>query len=482
MTGSLSKIKTFRYLKVIFKFFLLSIFILFILLLIPNISNDQIIIFSALTLMFLPILTLLIKLNSLILNIFFFIIYLTHVIGSILFFGNQDAFNYDGFNAIKNFDFNIIQYFVIYSYLFVFWYVIVLIFWFLKKKKRLVKQNIKKELITNKKSSTQIVSNFLYFSTLIISSLLINWMFQNSLGITGIDPVNPVLPFHLGGFLYYYLKFLNPVLIFFLLKKINTPSFIHFLILLLTAIIYGVGSASRFAFSIYTIILLYFLIINKRYLLLLISIIIFSINLSFIEISRNFIYGSQNRNEAANLNIVEHIFNVKNSFIISDIDFSLILSAMIFRIGGTQDVVLAYQYDNNRFGGSLSEFIRYAVYSKYIDVNEVQAEMFDWSPPVDSGFSTGDGGLSAEVLLIANKSYFKTISFAIFIGLIIFIFDYFYEKSLVYNSFFRTLNLILCISGIFFMIIKTQIIFIYILILLFLILHKYFGKKIILSI
>jgi hypothetical protein len=478
MTGSLLIIKSSKYLKDIFIFLLLSICILITLVSIPNISNEQIVIFLALTIMFLPIIIFLINLNSLILNIFFFIIYLTHVIGSILFFGNKNSFNYDGFNAIKNFDFNIKHYLIIYSYLFLFWYVIVLFFWVFKKKKFNVAKKIKNEHFIKKKTSEQIVSNLFYFLTLIFSAILINWMFQNSLGITGIDPVNPVLTFHLGGFLYYYLKFINPLLIFFLLKRINKPGFIHFLILLLTAIIYGVGSASRFAFSIYTIILLYFLIINKRYILLFLTLIIFSISLSFIEISRNFIYGSQNKNEAANFNIVEHINNVNSSFIISDIDFSLILSAMFFRIGGTQDVVLAYQYDNSRFGGSFSEFIRYAIYSKYIDVNDVQSEMFDWLPPIDSGFSTGDGGLSAEVLLIANKSYLKTIYFAIFIGLLILIFDSFYKKSLIYNSFFKTLNLILCISAIFFMIIKTQTIFIYILIFILWVLHKLYYFKI----
>jgi hypothetical protein len=253
-------------------------------------------------------------------------------------------------------------------------------------------------------------------------------MFQNSFGITGVDTGIQPLPFHIGGLIFYIIRFIVPLFIFFLFYTHSDVKLIHFSALFIFTIMYGIASASRLGFILYDIIILFFLFKEKRFFLLFLSIIITVIMLFFIEISRNFIYGTNQVNESANLNILEHFINIFKFFLNAKADYFSLINGMFFRLGGTQDVVLASQYDTNLFGGSFKEFLRYTINPNIINVDLVQRELYDWSPPDGSGFSTGDGTLSAEILMIANNSYLKIILLSIF-----FFFLFLYYDFILFN-------------------------------------------------
>ena len=420
-------------LNLIYKYyyFYIGLFFSIYLLIDPNTKIDQFNIFILLYLLFFPLNQIVKTLKSTTLNYFFLIIFLSHILGSALFFGSKDIFTYSGFSAIKNFNFNIVDYFKIYSYLFLFWYCIAFLFLLIKRIKfyKINKIKFTLNLITlNLKNSNNKKFNLIFFPLLIILFFVINWMFQNSFGITGVDTGIQPLPFHIGGLIFYIIRFIVPLFIFFLFYTHSDVKLIHFSALFIFTIMYGIASASRLGFILYDIIILFFLFKEKRFFLLFLSIIITVIMLFFIEISRNFIYGTNQVNESANLNILEHFINIFKFFLNAKADYFSLINGMFFRLGGTQDVVLASQYDTNLFGGSFKEFLRYTINPNIINVDLVQRELYDWSPPDGSGFSTGDGTLSAEILMIANNSYLKIILLSIF-----FFFLFLYYDFILFN-------------------------------------------------
>ena len=419
----------------------------------PNNNIDQFYIFFCLYVLFYPLNHIVKNFKSTTIKCFFLIIFLSHILGSSLFFGSKDIFTYSGFSAIKNFQFNIIDYLQIYSYLFLFWYSIVLLYLITKRIKfhkiKKIKVNINLIKFKLNNSSNKKI-NYIFFTTLIFLFFVINWMFQNSFGITGVDTGIQPLPFHLGGLIFYIVRFVIPILIFFLLYSHSNIKFLHLLSLFIFTILYGIASASRLGFVLYDIILIYFLFKEKKFFLLSLTIITSIVMLFFIEISRNFIYGTNQVNESANLNIIQHLINIYNFSISAKADYFSLINGMFFRLGGTQDIVLASQYDNNIFGGSLTEFIRYTIDPKIIDVEFVQRELYDWSPPQGSGFSTGDGTLSAELLMIANHSYFKILLLSLFFFLLFKFYDFlhnniFDNKSKVFSTVIIFLNMVLII-------------------------------------
>ena len=418
-----------------------------------NTSIDQFYIYFCLYILFFPLNQAVKNLNSITIKYFFVLIFLSHILGSALFFGSKDIFEYSGFLAIKNFKFNIFNYLKIYSYLFLFWYSIVF-FYLITDRFKFYK--IKKVKFTfnmisfNFYTSSNKIIDFIFFTSLLIIIFIINWMFQNSFGITGIDTGIQLLPFHLGGLIFYVVRFIFPLVLFLLLFNHSSIRFIHLLSLFIFSILYGIASASRLGFVFYDIILIYFLFKRKSYFFLILSLISTIFMLFFIEISRNLIYGTSQINESAGFNIFEHLINIYNYAITVEANYFSLINSMFFRLGGTQDVVLASQYDNNLFGGSLNEFIRYTINPKIINVDFVQRELYDWSPAQGLGFSTGDGTLSAELLMIANNSYFKILLLSILFFFLFKLYDFLYynivnEKTKTYSAIIIFLNMVLII-------------------------------------
>lgn len=441
--------------SLLYKYYYLAIGLAFsfYLLIDPNTKIDQFNIFFCLYLLFFPLNQIVRNFKSATIKYFFLIIFLSHILGSALFFGSKDIFTYSGFSAIKNFKFNITEYLQMYSYLFLFWYSIVFLYLITNRIKFYEIKKIKITLNLIKFKSNNNLNkkiDFIFFTILFVLFFLINWMFQNSFGITGVDTGIQPLPFHLGGLIFYTVRFIIPLLLFFLLSTHSNIKLIHLFSLFIFTIMYGIASASRLGFVLYDMIILYFLFKEKKLFLFSLSIVTSIIMLFFIEISRNFIYGTNQVNESANLNILEHLINIYNFSISAKADYFSLINGMFFRLGGTQDVVLASQYDANIFGGSLTEFFRYTINPKIINVELVQRELYDWSPPEGSGFSTGDGTLSAEVLMIANHSYFKIFLLSLFFFFLFKFYDFLQHniinnKSRLFSTVIIFLNMVLII-------------------------------------
>lgn len=359
------------------------------------------------------------RVNFLALKVAYIIFFFGHIIGSFFFFQSQDIFTYSGFSAIKDFDFSISNYLKICFYPYLFWFFLSFLSLlyklnFMRKKTgRKLSLFLPVEVGMKMKVKRSITADVIFFFTLILFIIINNWMFQNSFGITGISLETPILPYKLGGFIFYTVRYIVPLFLFFLLSRTKRSLF-HYIALFIYAALYSLASVSRLAYLIIICLIFFYLIKDKRIFLAIVLLIITFFWLPFIELARNLVYNTQTGlNESSSDNL--YVFLKKVILIGESIDGWSVFKGMFFRIGGTQDLVLAYQYDNSITGGWVNEFIRYFLNPNYIDIDTVQYELYAFRPP--AGFSPGDGTLIAEILMISNKSiliiFFLSFLFAV---------------------------------------------------------------------
>ena len=126
---------------------------------------------------------------------------------------------------------------------------------------------------------------FLYLILLIIPMIFLNlWMFENSIGMTGIEQKE--LPFKLNGILYYLVRIVTPILSLYFYSKTN-KNFIT-LILLIFGIFSSLVSMSRFPFAVIISAICYFTYINKNYILLFLSSLSLGVSFTLSSLMRDF--------------------------------------------------------------------------------------------------------------------------------------------------------------------------------------------------
>lgn len=347
------------------------------------------------------------------LQFFIFTLYLAHGIGSPLFFLQKDIYDVTGFSAIKNFNFSVNWYLEIYIYVFIFFYSTLYFTIFFK---RIIPTNFvyvdRLNLLNNKSYSK--FSSILLVLFILLLSFINYWMFNNGIGLTGIEP--PRLPYKLSGFLYFFSRFFAPFIILYFYSKSSRSYTITFIILTY-ALLAGISTVSRTTLTMYWLPVLFFSIVDKKYFLLFFSIFLFFTIFPLIENARNYVYQINDGVVGMNMNnnlfsIAEEVFKTKDIISLKEAMFGF-----VGRLGGTQDVVLADQYNNVKFANSYYEFLRVFFLSTKIDILKVQEELYGFSPP--QGFSPGDGAITASVLIISNKNLFILIFVSFFISILI---------------------------------------------------------------
>lgn len=325
-------------------------------------------------------------------------------LSSLGFFLERDKYTYSGFSAVKNFTFSVIEYIEYYLPIIACYFVI------LFTSILIVGNNHSLNGSRASQRSAALTSGYmprfsfmggLIISVLILFMSLINlWMFNNSIGITGISP--PELPYRLSGILYYLSRFIFPLIITLALIRSRATA-LSLLLIAGYAIFAAITSVSKTTLVLLFVPLLIYCSLNKRYLLAIFFAALLGASYPLVNEARNFVFLVDSGVSIRNLEYSIHqvIFNT-----IDNIEVDMVLAAplsILERIGGGQDVALAAQYDNELIGGPFVEFIRLYIFDFFNVTESAQSLMFDYSFDV-AGYSPGDGGFFARMLLVAKDS------------------------------------------------------------------------------
>jgi hypothetical protein len=158
--------------------------------------------------------------------------------------------------------------------------------------------------------------------------------------------------------------------------------------------------------------------INKQYLMLTISILAMMMFYPIISLSRSFVYliekGVVTKN--IDLSLIQVIGEALPGYTGKKIFSGF--GSMIQRIGGGHDVAMAAQFDNNLIAGPMVQFV--IVYIKdFWGLGIKSEELLYGSSGAHAGWSLGNGGFFAHMLLVGNGSFVMMTFVSVFLGVIL---------------------------------------------------------------
>jgi hypothetical protein len=340
------------------------------------------------------------------------------------FFLERDNFEYSGFSAVKDFDFSAFRFIGYYVPVIVAYYVILLVaaspIFLNPARYRIVESGSDAlgrlaSLIPAEGSRRNRGIMRLLLVALVALFASINWwMYDNGIGLTGINP--PRLPFHLSGILFYSARFVFPVILTYLLTRFR-PSSADLYLVIAYACFASLTSVSRNVLVLLFLPIFAVAFVEKRYVFSAIAGLILGIMYPVVELARNVVYLVQEGVSTRNLE-----FSLPAVFLnlASEYRFGGLLAgplALVARIGGGQDVALATQYSND-FEGPVRAFVRLYVFDFWNMAREAQTRMFAYAPDT-LGWATGDGGFFAHLLLVSSGSWVVLLLVAVYVGLML---------------------------------------------------------------
>lgn len=287
------------------------------------------------------------KKRNFLLIIFFAVLLLTQGLNPVLFFSDEEGYvRQGGYNAVGDFDFDVVDYLKVYSYVFVFMCSVLIVSSFIIKKKdecetmEYIKRMINNRLDTQRKQNTCMVSALLYIVCILGVTLSI-WMYYNQVGIRGLPQTE--LPFHLTGILYYVRNFfISGAVVLLYVKAKKTVS--SLVVVCIYALIAGVAGSSRAIVSIVLLPILLISFIEKKTKRGIVVLIVFSIMYLLVTLVRDdlFMYNTI-RYSISELLGGAFARLVKLDMNVFEIIFDLIYQ-LSGRLYGAQSVVLGSQY------------------------------------------------------------------------------------------------------------------------------------------
>ncbi len=377
-----------------------------------------------------------------VLTFFMVAIFLSHGVLPSIFFTQKERFTRTGWLAVKDFDFDVVQFLNI--YLPVMFYVAAVLFGTLflrrlKLRRRDPQDSTRRpsRLVPSADEMCPVPLGFghlgsagsigrsrqgkqgygiLLVLVIMLAALVNNWMYSHGIAMTGLIGGQAQLPFRLGGLLYYSTKFLLPVLLFFVYRRTTRPAALAFL-LSLYALWAGFSQVSRFTLSVLFLPVLAVSYLDRRYLRFGIALLVFLLAYHWVSQARSSIYvfsdGVISRDVSLSLMRLTWQTIRDNAFV-SPIDP---LFAVVRRMEGGQDVVLASQYDTAAMGGSLREFQRVFLFGANVTGRQVVQALYGFVPP--RGFSPGLGGFSSRILQIAGGNPLILVPLALWVSMLL---------------------------------------------------------------
>lgn len=351
------------------------------------------------------------KQGGVVLPLFFMVCFPGIAISPAFLFLNRDQFSYSGFNAIGDFDFDIVEFLIIYAHLI---FVLFLILFFSGIINRLL--HIK---INNSETYSAIVRDFDIIKSTDVKSLAVNlsskkkfthytiayifsvliplniWMYANGIGISAIEP--PVLAYKLVGISFYFRNYISALIITYLYFRSGRGVGLVVLIFLY-ALFFGLMSVSKGSVVITCFPLLFFAYIdNKKVRFSLVAFGALTLY-GFIAWVRQFVF----LNDIGSLDMLNMVFNNVSFEMLNNIfDITAAIEAVSFRLSGANIYVLVYQYE---LLDNLS-----VIFDFYTNNWDALAETIYYGmfglPPVSDGVVMGVGlGYLGMIFLLAGKS------------------------------------------------------------------------------
>jgi hypothetical protein len=174
----------------------------------------------------------------------------------------------------------------------------------------------------------------------LVNYLIFDFANANKIGITGIEP-NP-LPFRLSGIIYYYLKFLGPFMLFYIIK--NSKSKLLVLMLSLFLIFVAISTLSRSTLAMWAIPIAFVAYRNcKSITLTVIVVILVAVASIFSGIGRNLMFIANGT--SIDIDLAVSMLEVAEGVIerISVSEIVLAMASLVARLGGGQELILGAQ-------------------------------------------------------------------------------------------------------------------------------------------
>lgn len=333
-----------------------------------------------------------------------FSLFLSHGIGSILFYLDRENAERIGFNAIGNFDFSYSRLFEAYSYLLVF---LLALLFFVSIFKKQYHTNFLPIFIRQQYNIIQLKSSWNLFPIIIVTIIFLTisiWMYNLHIGMIGLRPTQ--LPFHLTGILFYSRRFLFPLILIGIYIKTKNKS-VAVIPLIIYSLIAGITATSK---SVSLLILIPLAFINylngKRKISYLC--IIFSLFAYFV---------------VGQLRLLIYEFDGKIDFmtvITTSLDLSkdnllfILIKSFTGRLYGLQSTVLSDQYTGLSFNDLCSFYTNKSIVEL---VPDYVYSLFGIMLPEDKAFGIGLG-FTGTMQLLASHNYFYTIIQAFIISVI----------------------------------------------------------------
>jgi len=408
------------------------------------------------------------KIKNLLFILLCLMTFLSHGVGSIVFYLDRDNASSTGFGAIGDFDFSYGRLFSSYSYLAVFLLFLLLFVSFSQKKyhQNFLSIFIKQQYERLKMQSMTWSLKPIVFAVILFSIISI-WMYNHHIGMTGLKQTE--LPFHMTGALFYARRFLFPVIlvwIFFKTKSKNIAS----ILLILYSLIVGVLATSKSAALLVLVPLIYLnYMMGKKmmfYLCLIASVVVYIV----VGEMRLLIYDMD-----ADVDVLT-IFTSAYDFFPEERNlFLFIVKNITGRLYGLQSTVLGDQYTKLNFDG----LVDFYTTSKIIDViPDYVPTLFGINLPSDKAYGVGLG-YSGTMQLLSCHNYLFTIFQSLIVSFVFCIQnnciqDLFLKKNGVIIKYVSVLivflSFILFYDG-------NQMLYVYILTLLLLLIHHYCRPK-----
>lgn len=403
---------------------------------------DALLLWAILSLLFGAMFFVACRSRHVVLMLFMGAIFLSHAVLPPIFFTQREKFTYSGWTAVKDFDFDVLQFLGMYTPVFL--YVsIVLVTTLLFREILFCKGVLLPFSFEQGRSggdsdgpigeNTTIVSEsrdqgshtcgrgrhryrVLLVLIILIAGLTNNWMYSHGIAMTGVSSSQAHLPFHLAGIFYYFSKFVLPVILFLLYMK-TSRSLALAVLLGLYALWAGFSQVSRFTLVMLFLPIVFFCMVDRRYLRLALAVLVLVIAFHWVSMARSSVYvisGGRTRAQLS-LSLVRLAYQTILDHGLASPAQSLF--ALVDRLGGAQDVVLAAQYDTAAMGGSLSEFQRHFWFGSKVSGAQIAYALYGFVPY--HGFSVASGGFSARVMEIAGSNQLVLVAVSFWISLLL---------------------------------------------------------------
>lgn len=286
--------------------------------------------------------------KNLVLQLFSGLCFVGHAVGAPYFWMIRGNYSYSGWAAVRSFDFNLVEFFVIYGWVISLVYAIVILVIAFDRFKIPSKisppHHCSPQLVPHKKIATSDAAannihhggSLMLLLVMVLAVPLNVFMALNRIGINGI--VSEPLPFHLVGIMYYGRFYVIP-LILTGLYFMSSRSRLLFSVVALYSIFAGVSSASRSVMVLSFFPLLMDVILTKSRMKIYLTCILAAISFVIVSASREYTYSYQSISYADMA--ISTLANLADPSQMSPVSA---VGNIANRLYSAQDMILAYQY------------------------------------------------------------------------------------------------------------------------------------------